>query len=566
MSTAAEIQARWRGHLFSTTPADRDTAETAVKAFYGAIGLDPPRYFCWFDSPCAAAWAVGLLVESRHSVWSNLLGAARKRRDDRERIQRTESHLQACAGQPDFERTVAAMGGPLATGLMFVMPPPKIVQRDIMTARIKLYPDVTAMFGQSASDELTRAEGGLWGTAGVLNGHLHCPTAESLVGISFFSEYTFAQMAADESHAGDRPPPPLLRAAWTIAQSAGPWWPWVNGAILTERPTEIHVNEKGLLHRGDGPAAVYRDGWRVFAWEGYAMPEQWILHPETIPARDLKNGPASFRKQVAALGAGRPKAASRPKRSGVLDRALPADAASRVALLREHAGGRLPLFDRYVAGEHASVWTELVSLGDDVRRDPNAADALAVAYETMQRVEANIRTLIDRLSRLGYRFTTPPPHRPPGRRTWRQIQQVERLVGALPLSLRAFYDVVGAIDLIGRHQGIAPSGSSVAPDPLVVFGVEDAFAECESMDDDERSVITIAPDDLHKANTSGGDPYAVAVPDQRADGVLLDERHNLLFVDYLRLCFRYGGFSGYEGTDQDVPAELDQLRAGLEEF
>jgi hypothetical protein len=117
-----------------------------------------------------------------------------------------------------------------------------------------------------------------------------------------------------------------------------------------------------------------------------------------------------------------------------------------------------------------------------------------------------------------------------------------------------------------RHQGIAPSGSSVAPDPLVVFGVEDAFAECESMDDDERSVITIAPDDLHKANTSGGDPYAVAVPDQRADGVLLDERHNLLFVDYLRLCFRYGGFSGYEGTDQDVPAELDQLRAGLEEF
>ena len=184
----------------------------------------------------------------------------------------------------------------------------------------------------------------------------------------------------------------------------------------------------------------------------------------------------------------------------------------------------------------------------------------------MQRVEANTRTVIDRLSRFGYRFATLPPHRPPGRRKWRQIQKLERLVGALPLSLRAFYDVVGAVDLIGRHQSIMAPDSSVAPDPLVVFGVQDALAECESMDDDERSAITIAPDDLHKENTSGGDPYTVVVPDQRSDGVLRDERHNLFFVDYLRLCFRYGGFPGYEGIDGGVPEELDHLRTGLVEF
>jgi hypothetical protein len=239
---------------------------------------------------------------------------------------------------------------------------------------------------------------------------------------------------------------------------------------------------------------------------------------------------------------------------------------SRVALLRKQAAGRLPLFDRYVAGEHAQVWTELIALGDGVRRDPSAADALAVAYETMQRVEANTRTVIDRLSRLGYRFATLPPHRTPGRRKWRQIEQLERLVGALPLSLRAFYDVVGAVDLIGRHQSIMAPDSSVAPDPLVVFGVEDALAERESMDDEGRSAITIAPDDLHKENISGGDPYTVVVPDQRSDGVLLGERHNLLFVDYLRLCFRHGGFPGYEGIDGGVPEELDQLRTGLVEF
>ena len=49
---------------------------------------------------------------------------------------------------------------------------------------------------------------------------------------------------------------------------------------------------------------------------------------------------------------------------------------------------------------------------------------------------------------------------------------------------------------------------------------------------------------LHKADTSGGDPYQVAVPDLRADGELLNERHRLFFVDYLRLCFSFGGFPG----------------------
>lgn len=78
-------------------------------------------------------------------------------------------------------------------------------------------------------------------------------------------------------------------------------------------------------------------------------------------------------------------------------------------------------------------------------------------------------------------------------------------------------------------------------------------------------MVTIAPDDLHKADTSGGDPYEMAIPDLRADGELLNERHDLFFVDYLRLCFRFGGFPGYDGR-AEVPAELGTLSAGLIEF
>jgi hypothetical protein len=85
------------------------------------------------------------------------------------------------------------------------------------------------------------------------------------------------------------------------------------------------------------------------------------------------------------------------------------------------------------------------------------------------------------------------------------------------------------------------------------------------MEDDERYVL-IAPDDLHKAGASGGEAYGISVPDPRADGELLFERHGLLFVDYLRLVFRFGGFPGYEGIDAGVPAEIESLRQGLLAF
>jgi hypothetical protein len=96
--------------------------------------------------------------------------------------------------------------------------------------------------------------------------------------------------------------------------------------------------------------------------------------------------------------------------------------------------------------------------------------------------------------------------------------------------------------------------------------VQDALDECKSgWHGDNDRAITIALDDLHKSNTSGGSPYEIAVPDLNADGKLLNESHDLYFVDYLRTVFRYGGFPGYDGVDP-VPQELAVLNQGLLSF
>jgi hypothetical protein len=577
------------------------------------------------------AWAVALLIEAHNQVWASLLQAARQRREERERMDRARAQLCEQLGLASWEQVRAAAGRPVGAHLQYPPVAGKFLTSAIVTARFALYDDVSQMFGvRTQGDKLQQAEDSLWGsTRSVLSSGLHCPTTGTLLGVSFLMDYSFTTMAADQIAAADKALSGILRAAWTIAQSAGAWWPFEHVAVLSDRPAELHLNEQGQLHRAGGPAAVYRDGWRAFAWAGKAMPERWILEPASIARGELKHLDASFRAHVAErVGPATARPARKPKPSTIFSGKLPIDGAERLEKLREQAGGRLVFFERYTAGEHEKVWTELVALGAGVRQDPQAPDALAVAYETMRRVAVNIRTVIDRLNAMSYRFRTDAAaadewveradraasidvdrfeglaklspvlslfeavkrardmlagqvsrakqrprdesvraHVPPHSNVQKTLASFERRVGILPISLRAFYEIVGAVNLLGRHTNLAPPDGTVAPDPLLVYGVEDALANAESEDDDdEQSRVVIAPDDLHKADTSGGDPYEIMVPEPRADGELLNERHHLLFVDYLRLAFRFGGFPGYEGIDTGVPAEIETLRTGLLDF
>jgi hypothetical protein len=115
---------------------------------------------------------------------------------------------------------------------------------------------------------------------------------------------------------------------------------------------------------------------------------------------------------------------------------------------------------------------------------------------------------------------------------------------------------------MGRHPSLARENDQVASDPLVVFPVEDALANLAAEGDEDEGAVIIAPDDLHKAKVSGGPPYEIA-PEPIADGRLLNERHEVNFVEYLRLVFRFGGFPGYDGIDKGVPGEIAALTEGL---
>lgn len=207
--------------------------------------------------------------------------------------------------------------------------------------------------------------------------------------------------------------------------------------------------------------------------------------------------------------------------------------------------------ERYRDGTHRQVWIEMTSLGPDLRSDETAlSEAAAVADETMRRARSNVERLVERLPRLGFEFQSTPLTDPsPDART--ELDTLEREIGLLPLSLRAWFEEVGQVNLNGNH----PQWTFEYPDPLVIDApVEYIKSEYEAWSRDRGTgwdrgstfEVPVAPDYLHKANVSGGMPYGLAVPNPGADGLLLWEPHQTTFVNYLRIAFGMGGMPGWQ--------------------
>jgi hypothetical protein len=79
-------------------------------------------------------------------------------------------------------------------------------------------------------------------------------------------------------------------------------------------------------------------------------------------------------------------------------------------------------------------------------------------------------------------------------------------------------------------------------------------------------LVAVAADALHKANISGGDEYAILVPDLGVDATFRWHGGiHLPFIEYLRLSFRYGGFSGLWGKANGYTMTRS-LAEGLQEI
>ena len=261
--------------------------------------------------------------------------------------------------------------------------------------------------------------------------------------------------------------------------------------------------------------------------------------------------------------------------------------------------------ERYKQGDRERVWSELVALGNAVRKDPIRADAEGVATETMQRVRYNIESLIPRLQAVGYQFGfgfldqfdeeeretvkhALPTFAPPSTNTRAQIAELEAQAGPFPLSLRAFFTEVGTVNLVGGFpMGLATKqkGNDDQPVQLDLFGtalprgLDPLFVYSSTMtlemwrDWRDRKIrrgeppvpynLPIGPDYNAKYGMSGSGHYSITVPSLAPDSLLRLEWHHTTFVNYLRICFQWGGLVGLECAPNPPRDLLAYLTEGL---
>lgn len=296
LERAGEIRDEWRRHALSTAPADRPAAEQAVRRLYEVAGRPPPR-FAWADSPAGALQAVWRLSDDHQeaqrarflgevgfrpslplAVWRHETELRRRGRLAA-RLRRGEGHLGPELSSPP------ARVRPLVRDRL-LMPPddwglPPFGPVLLEALRAYAAPEhrslVPAFADQCASGQFSAQEVGL-----------------NLI----YRELGLVALRPEYAERVD------LMAA--LARSTGPWWPYPDACVMTERPVRCETQPQSsgpgrgwaVLHSLDGPALAWRDGFAIHAWYGAAVPERYTTGQAT--ADDwLSERNAEFRRLIA---------------------------------------------------------------------------------------------------------------------------------------------------------------------------------------------------------------------------------------------------------------------------
>ena len=161
---------------------------------------------------------------------------------------------------------------------------------------------------------------------------------------------------------------------------------------------------------------------------------------------------------------------------------------------------------------------------------------------------------------------------PPSKKQVALIKKLEGKGVLVPLSLRAWIEQVGSVNLAGAHPRLCSwadeSFAGTYADPLMVAPDMVELEAWHEQNEGEVLDWVIGWDAKAKARLVVDDEqldygYSVIVPEPAADALLKGEPRNASFVGYLRSAFRWGGFPGWEAQKNRPEAELAMIRDGL---
>jgi hypothetical protein len=306
----------WGRIAVSTQPCDRPAAERAVRAAYRAAGLPAPAVLLWAASPLAGL-LLGVLV--RHypdylrsaprlqalldgqpvdRLGAQSLGQVRAQLLEMPSV-RLSRRLVAGFGRLGWLDAAASRGGVqpwlrlqelLEAGA--AVPFDRQVRDELHRLLRAVALDTAAVglsderlgdpLGQRADDATAR-----------LRGRVSSQLANRFS--PWHDAVRLAQLGSGLRLVGE-PPAPGLDALAAAVRAIGWWWPLPGAAVLTDRPVALHHDRERRLHRADGPALGYADGWVLHSWHGTTVPADLVDGPGWGVARILAEPNAELRR------------------------------------------------------------------------------------------------------------------------------------------------------------------------------------------------------------------------------------------------------------------------------
>ncbi|MGI5156985.1 DUF6745 domain-containing protein [Microbispora sp. CA-102843] len=225
----------WERVAFATGEGDHDEASAGVRLAYREAGLPEPEVIVRLASPAAGAIAaVWLLGTEEVRAAMEEIGFGRLRAlDGVDPGVSVRYEVRTVPWESARAEASAALGPAGWAGLW-------------EETGGRLWPRVDRLV-----TEIRRAIGDLGGDV------LRQATLDAVLG-----QHDAPWLSAFEG----------LEGLKRVARHAGWWWPYERVAIVTDRPAELHLDDMGRLHRAEGPALSYADGFALHAWHGMPVP------------------------------------------------------------------------------------------------------------------------------------------------------------------------------------------------------------------------------------------------------------------------------------------------------
>jgi hypothetical protein len=129
--------------------------------------------------------------------------------------------------------------------------------------------------------------------------------------------------------------------------------------------------------------------------------------------------------------------------------------------------------------------------------------------------------------------------------------------------LRAWFQIVGSVTLLGKHPVLSPGDDTLRPDPLVIVPFSQVLRAWDASPPEVG--VEGRPFVAELVPCPRGKSYSMKLPAVGIDATFENQPHGLSFVDYLRLAIQWGGFPGFESAGQR-PKEIEFLTQQLLAF